>query len=260
MKRKSSSKKSKKGSLVVKKKQSSSAAAGGWGDNYRSVSRGVYSNNKTYYFRRPMEDAVLYCSGAATVAQLGPTGSAVPWLALGNLTADVGAGVLSQFGAAINVNLAQVAGYTDFSGLFNRFRVEKLEITVENTNGDSNTNIGCYIPRMSIAPDYTDATVPGSQAVLDQYESCQSVVLSSQTSFNTACVPKPSSVLFAGGMASGYGSVGGPNKMWLDSDSSTTVPHYAFKMWFRNFFTGAASGGNAIRIAPVLYFACREPR
>lgn len=235
-----------------------SAAAGGWGDNFR-VPRGVYSNNQISYFRRPLEDAVIYCSGAATVSQLGPTGSAVPWLALQNLTADVGAGVLSQFGASINVSLAMLAAYTEFTTLFTRFRIDKLEITVENTNGDSNTNIGCYIPRMSIAPDYTDAVVPTSQAYLDQYETCQSVVLSSQTSFNTSCIVKPSITVYAGSMANGYGSTATRNTMWLDSDSSTAVPHYGLKMWFRNFFTGAASGGNAIRIAPVLYFACREP-
>lgn len=261
MKRSSASKKSRKGSVIKrhKSRKSSSSAAAGWGDNF-SVPKGVYANNQSHYFRRPLEDALVFCSGANAVTALGPTGSAVPWLALANLTADVGSGVVSQFGMAIQVSLSSLPSYAAFTTLYNRFRIEKLEIAIEYCNGDSNTNIGCQIPRISIAPDYTDATVPASQAALDEYETVQSVNLSAQTTFNTSCVPKPSQTMYGGGMTAGYGSAGSVNKVWLDSDSSTGVPHYAFKLWVRNFYTANASAGNSFRLSPVLYFACREPR
>lgn len=228
-----------------------------WGDSL-VVPRGVYSAGRIAYFRRPLEDAILYCSAPGVVSALTNLLGAPAWLSLANLTPDAGSGVVSQFGASITIALANLASAAEFLTLYDRFQIQRLEVSITNCNGDSNTNIGCYIPRVTIAPDYTDATVPTSQGYVDQYEEAQTFNISAQKTFNTSCVPKPSMQMYAG-MTPGYASAAVQEPLWLDSGSSSGVPHYAFKMWFRNFFTGAASGGNAVRIAPVLWFACREP-
>jgi hypothetical protein len=222
---------------------------------------GIYSDMAPHFFRRALPDVTIFCSSAGVVSLLEPNNVAPNYVSVGNLTADVGALNVSQFAVTVTPFLAALPSVSAFTALYSRFQIRKFEMNVANCNGISNTNIGCVIPQVTVVEDYTDAGLLASQQAADSFQSNRKFSLNDSSSFDLACVPKPSTVMFISGVSSGYSSSAASNKpQWMDSATSSSVPHYAFKLWFRNFFTGANNGGNLIRLSPVLYFACREPQ
>lgn len=75
---------------------------------------------------------------------------------------------------ASSFNLTQVPGYTDFTNLYDFYKLKAVKISFipwgNIFNGDSGTE---YFLRMYTVIDYNDVTIPSSISELQQYKSCK---------------------------------------------------------------------------------------
>lgn len=228
----------------------------------QSPQKNLYSSFLPHYFKRMLDDATIYTSGAMVVSAVTAAFAAPPWITLGPLLADQG-GVANtaQFGFSVTPYLNALPGASEFISLFERYEILKLECKITPLMGDSYANGNGQVPTLYSVLDYTDGAALTSQAQTDQYENCQEFQLAASGGkpFFRSCVPKPSMQMFVSAVATGYGTPAAPR--WLDTVvPSSNIPHYGMKFYIRNWIASAANLGNAIRVQPTLYFRLREAR
>jgi len=128
-------------------------------------------------------------------------------------------------------SLAQLNSYTDFTGLFDQYRISRVRIRVyfsqtqslatlqtSTTTPNNNTALMCYQ-----VVDYDDAATT-SLANLIQYENCESKLCLGKV---TDIVIKPRIAVAAySGTFTSYANV---KNQWLDS-ASPNVQYYGFKL------------------------------
>lgn len=160
-----------------------------------------------------------------------------------------------QFGASMEFKLNNVIDPTDFTSLYDRYKIKgvKVKITpLQNVSTAAGTGI---LPMLCYALDFDDSAVPTSYEDVARKGFAKTKTLGRAISIYVK--PKLSSEIFSGNVLSpGYGI----NKpMWIDCNSST-VPHYGIKMWFRNaLLPGNSSGAlQAFRVESTYYLALRD--
>lgn len=79
----------------------------------------------------------------------------------------------TQYGASA-FNLTQVPGYTDFTALYDFYKIKAIKLSFipwsNVTNGNSGTE---FFQRIFTAIDYNDVGIPTSVPELQQYKSCK---------------------------------------------------------------------------------------
>jgi len=217
----------------------------------------LFSDMAEHSFCRYMDDATIVCSAANTVAFLTSAGTAPGWLTVGALATDV-VGSTSQFGFSITSFLSNVPGASEFTNLFERFQILKMEVEIKPVMGDSwNPNVGCLLPMFTSVLDFNDAAPPANFQVAQQYESAQEYQATQDRSFKRSCRPKVAQAVYLPGAGVlGFASNQNTNDIWVDS-ANPNAPHYGMKFFVRNFFTGAATA-MGIRVQPKLWFKFRE--
>lgn len=207
------------------------------------------------FFKVNLDDSMIYCNGAGTVAQFDSNLAAVPWMNLGSAFADsTGAAGALQFGFTLRAVLADLYNVSEFTDLFQQFCILKMDCKISQTCGDSYG--GVILPTMYSAPDDNDSQVFASQHEVNQYGAAvKEHTFSAGNVFNRSCYPKPSAEYFINAVTSGYAV--GPGPVWVDTNSPSTA-HYAMKFFVRNFIQ-APNSGMALRVQPTLWFACRNP-
>lgn len=222
---------------------------------YKSVD--LYSPTLPHYFKRCLQDGVMYTNGALSVAVKDASGAVPTWLSLGTLAADQG-GVsnTAQFGWSISPKFSDMVLYAEFGTLFERYQIVKMTVKIEVLMGDSYNSVASQLPYLYSVNDQTDATPPPTLGTIQQYPGVKDNTLSCEKPLFFTCYPQPATLLYNGGVSAGYGS---PSHFpqWLDS-TSPNIPHYGMKFYMRNWIASAANLGNAIRIQPTLYFKVKE--
>lgn len=126
-----------------------------------------------------------------------------------------------------SVALSACPGYTDFTNLFDSYRIVKVRIDfMPNLTGNPANALPGLYNMFHMAVDHTDVSVPSQSGDVLQYDQHRSV--QPYRPFSITWKPAPSSAYYNSATLSGYGPVPGA---WIDS-SSPAVPHYGLKTWW----------------------------
>ena len=224
------------------------------------VGRDPFAAAYPRFFKVKLSDALIFCSGAGTVAQADSTSAAVSWMQLGSAFADItgsAGGNAMQFPFSIQCTLNDVYNLGKYTQAWQQFAFLKMEVNISQTCGDSYG--GAILPTLYSVVDDNNSATFGSQQEVNQYGAAvQEHTFSAGKTFNRSCAPKPAALYFLNAVTSGYAPPQSKGPTWLDCDFPGTA-HYAFKMYCRNF-EAQPNSGMALRVQPTVWFACRNPR
>jgi hypothetical protein len=163
----------------------------------------------------------------------------------------VAAAVNANTYCATSFQLADLDQVVSFTGLFDQYRIDKVELKFTPKDNAVNTlntaSPNDEIPVLALAMDFDDNNLPTSWAYIRQYDNAQSVAYGSGGLFVTIH-PSYTPAVFAGAAFSGY-AVERAN--WTDC-SNTGVQHYGLKGFVSALTAGSTS--NAWWIIQAKYF------
>lgn len=149
-------------------------------------------------------------------------------------------GVRQEKGTALSFKLSDVAGYTDFTTLYDMYRIRAVAVHITPSYAPSdispnNVNTTTWNTKCAVAIDYDDVTAPASLGELRQYDNCKMIWMNISQGkptvmyFTPACAPE----IFNSGISTGYGVSWGK---WIDC-SNPDIPHYGLKFALSSGFT-----------------------
>jgi len=160
------------------------------------------------------------------------------------LIQDIGTGAAPQVQLGnINFALSQVAGYADFTALFDEYRINwvKLTFTPPVTRAASTvgagTNVNPSYPFYTVL-DYNEVNAPANLTELGQYSSCVTHDMNGKP-FSVFIRPHILGMVYQSAIATSYVSL--PPRQWIANNYSA-VPHYGLKYGFM---------GTNIAVAPI---------
>jgi len=135
--------------------------------------------------------------------------------------------LFSGFGGASKTVLSQLPNYTEFSALFDQYKIKKVQYTYipRYDSADISQYNNLTLPRLFYVIDRDDAAAPSGINDLMQYANVRSVQFNKP--ITVTYVPSVSGLVYQTGVASGYAP---KSKQWLDL-ASTDVEHYGHKFW-----------------------------
>jgi len=134
-------------------------------------------------------------------------------------------------GGVIDFKLNQLPNYTDFTSLFDLYRINKVVVkfvpnyTVDKGLQTSNVQ---YVPDFGVAIDYDSRATPTSINQIQEYDNATIVKATRQVT--KVLVPKTATPVYRDGVTSAYAQ--GQSKLWLDC-AYVDVPHYALVFYAR---------------------------
>lgn len=130
---------------------------------------------------------------------------------------------------AIEFRLNELPNYTEFTNLFDKYRIKGVSIALvpRVTSYDANPNATLVAqPMIHTAVDYNDSTAPANSVELMQYDTYKCTVGSQihRRYFS----PRVSNTVFRTALSSAYSM--GSNKQWLDcTTGGADLPHFCLK-------------------------------
>ncbi len=158
------------------------------------------------------------------------------------LTCASGAPGVNVFTAGLAFTLADLGGYTEFTALFDQYRLERVRVRLVPMANMNNTTLpGTVTPGVGgfitgvIDLDDAGAPTAGGPGVLLQYESAQSCSALEECVF--VLQPHVAVAAYASGVFTSYAN----ERPWIDA-ASATVEHYGVKLlWeIENPYSGAS--------------------
>jgi len=125
--------------------------------------------------------------------------------------------------AAYSFALSDVPNYTEFTNLFDEYRISKVILTFVPQCMTTTSNPIYTTSWLIYVVDKDDASTPTSYTSLQEYPKHK--VLSANRRFYVSFRPRFSTEVYASPATTGYGSRTG----WLDC-SNAGIPHYGFKL------------------------------
>jgi len=162
-----------------------------------------------------------------------------------------------QFGWGQFFALSQVSNYTEFTRLFDQYRIDKIVLNFKfQANAVDVTQRGGakggILPILYYTQDLDDGTAPASQDDLLQYQQCKSRILNGNDAFSMVIKPGVSRQVYQGA-TSGYEMARSPK---IDN-GYPDVQHYGIKCWVRNWMSnGVATDDNCkLTMEPVYHLS-----
>lgn len=165
--------------------------------------------------------------------------------------ASITGGLAQQFGA-LTFQLDDLPNYTEFTNLFDDYRINAVSLKFIPNRNSSDFAGGVAPPGISnfyTVFDYNDATVPGAVNDLMQYPNLK--ITQSSRMLTRTLRPASLDVVSAGGTTA---SVNPKWKQWL-STASPDVNHYGLK-----YCLDAFSAANAVtyQVYATFYISCKS--
>lgn len=170
-----------------------------------------------------------------------------------------GTGILSntaQFGMSYNAQLKQVVESTDFTQLFDRYKITgvHLRILYQNNMGDPNSH---PLPGFTCAWDGDDAGVPSNKEDVTRKIGARTTILNANRPSKIFFRPRVTKSVYQSGLTSAYTS---ERSCYIDC-SNPDVQHYGYKFWVDSWLaTNAAQSGQLLTIEPTLYLSMKDPQ
>lgn len=212
--------------------------------------------------RRMAQDATVFYQAAQFNVYNNGTGANVNWLnAISTPVADFsGNNQTEEWGLGAVMRLTDVPGNTEFTNLFNEYRIDKVVYRISPVTWGSIGGTASQMPSAYIAWDSNDATAPTTTVSMQERDTCRLVDFVPGKPTYVVGIPRPAQQIYSTGVTTSYGYPSSPKLLWLDCTSpSNATPHYGLKMYFRNF-VNIANSGTALRIQPTYYFTFRRTR
>lgn len=156
-------------------------------------------------------------------------------------------------------SLDQVPGYTEFTALFDQYRITRViahfwptALSVTNTN--SSSTIVNVPPRIVHAIDYDDSVAPTSVNEVREYSTARTNY--STEKFTRDFKPAVSRVVYEGVSSSGYS----PDwDVWV-STNDPTVPHYGLKWALGSVGTSGADNAFGYVMEVEFFMEFKQPK
>ena len=146
-------------------------------------------------------------------------------------------------GLAVAMNTAPLPNITEFTALFDQYKIRSCTIDMRFANNNSSINSpSTSLPVLYYADDMDDVS-PLTQNALQQYGRCKTTMLGTGAKEFTRhrVVPKPLVQLYETGVSTGYSNPIKP--IWIDCNDAT-VPHYGVKICWDNGMDTAVADTN----------------
>jgi len=188
-------------------------------------------------------------SGVFTTVNVADTAFQPSLVLLGT---PVGDGVLNTYalGMTMSFQLSQVIKFSEFTSLFDMYRILGVEIKVTNqmdSVGQSATGAGTIpgtIPQLHAVDDWDDAAILPTLEDAQEYESCKDFKLYNAKTVRFYVKPRSMMLTYkTSGTTIAYSNA--PPDTWHDC-SNSDIDHYAKKFYISGL-AGANTGCNAIR-------------
>ena len=176
----------------------------------------LYSPSQIYHFKRQLEDGLMYTSGANTLAVTNATGGTPGWISVSALAADQGGVALTaQFGFSVVASLVNVVNSGSFTGLFEEYALDRIEVKIVPVMGDSYDAVASQLVTIYSYMDYDDAVPPPDMATAQRRMDVKEHQLSQMQNIKVSCRPRCAAQFFISAVGTGYGP--SVDKQWLDS-------------------------------------------
>jgi hypothetical protein len=154
-------------------------------------------------------------------------------------------------GFAFPFALNQLPGVTDFTNLFDRYRINKIDLTFTWTLGDVRATGAILSPIMYIYMDDDDSAIPITKNDVFERQAMQRYSFSeARNTLSTTISPRW--VQSRAGVSTNLA----PKATWLDM-ATPGVQHYGVKGWVDHM---SSSAPNTIRVSGVMHFECAVVR
>lgn len=166
----------------------------------------------------------LFLQNTATLGNLSPndvTQIDVPTVA----TADL---IGYQFGAALNFKLENVQTASDFTNLYDQYRIDKVSVKIIPLSDSATAQSSGYLPTLYWCPDYDDSVRPAAEADVRQKQGVKTLRLDKP---RTIVINKPKAMISAAQVGT---TVSALQYNGWNNCSETFVLHNGLKMWFKN--------------------------
>lgn len=215
----------------------------------RALQRKKKVQNQIHRFRRLGYKSIIYESSLGVFGTAGSP-SADPSLTLTGLIADNLTGHY-QFGGSHYFSLSNVTASSDFTNLFEKYRITGVKYNIRFQSNMANVASNAVMPIIHWCFDDNDATVPSSLLDIQQKGGCRMTEATTK-GVTIMLRPKVSGMVYNNGISTGYSVV---PKSWINT-TYPNVQHFGIKFWVNNFYTG--TGQNAFTIEPTYYLALKD--
>lgn len=158
-------------------------------------------------------------------------------------------------GYQVVFNLGALPNSTEFTTLFDVYRIDKVDITFVLDLATVASTVS--YPRIVFAPDWNDSTPPTFENDVLSYQQAKSYQFSDvNRELTISMVPAVARTVFATAVTSGYGW--GKEKLWLDS-AYPTLPHFGLK-FFLNNYNSTSFGGTVLRYYTRYHLSFANPK
>lgn len=210
--------------------------------------RGAYRMSKIYRFKRVNNACIMQNSTTQGVI----TTNDASQLVLGSTTADT---VGWKFGTAMSFRLDQIQAASDFTQLYDQYKIRGVKVTIIPTSDSATTNSSGYLPTMYWCQDQDDSSVP-TEAQIRQKQNVKFTRLTGPRSIYVKWPKAQVDVLQSGTTMAPVGA-GSP---WINCDNAI-IQHNGLKMWFYNVDLRAQpSTTTAYRFECTYYLQFKNPQ
>lgn len=133
-----------------------------------------------------------------------------------------------QFGAALNFKLENVQTASDFTNLYDQYRIDKVSVKIIPLSDSATAQSSGYLPTLYWCADYDDAVRPANEAEVRQKQGVKTMRLDKP---RTIVINKPKAMISAQQIATTVSSL--QYNGW-NNCTETFVLHNGLKMWFKN--------------------------
>lgn len=172
--------------------------------------------------------------------QVGPTGTGVNGLV--------------QYGLVLQGVLGNILNHTDFTRLFDRYRIKGISVKIIPMSTVARTNSVDSIGELTYRVDYDDIAMPATQNDLLESELAHSVRLTKPISIFYK--PRAKSVVIDE-LGNQVAVALGTNKQWLDCQNPF-IPHFGLKMFFNDINRGSATVNSLFKLRTKFYFEMKD--
>lgn len=163
-----------------------------------------------------------------------------------------------QWGTAFQFKLNQILQSTEFTSLFDRYKINAIKLRILYQASDASTGGLSVLPIINYCHDYDDDAFLASLTALMAKQKSKSTILSANKPMDIWIRPKVPTAIQWGSTGLTTLGLGVSKPMYINS-SYPDAPHFGFKMWINNFYcpTGA---NNQLTIQPHFYVSCKDPQ
>jgi hypothetical protein len=144
----------------------------------------------------------------------------------------------SDSGAAYTFRLTDVPQYTNFTALFDMYRIDAVEVEFLISQMGANM----LYPTLYWTPDYDDATAPANANTILEFQTAEVYQFTeAKTAFRRLVQPRVANTVYNGIVASGYSTL--PVNTFINSDTPG-VAYYGMKYWLVGYNSTTANQSN----------------